>query len=129
LRERHPDTTALDALLDLSRINVEPVVTDVADDNDSEEKIEWAIRPRPGWLAPIPVGYGAISTLYQPGDVKNARDKTVPFRFVESLYGLGQWLSPHRIDDLSQLLWYHHAEPQAGLYRCINHYSDITTVI
>lgn len=133
MREVRPNATALDALLDLTRLNFEPVTQSVSDDGIAADtanpsvKTEWQLRQRPGWLVPIPVGYLALSPLYEPGTVKNARDNTVPFRFVESVYGLGQWISPHRIDDLSQLLWYHQAEPENGLYRCINPYLDMTT--
>ncbi|MDO6107246.1 type I-F CRISPR-associated protein Csy2 [Pseudomonas aeruginosa] len=71
----------------------------------------------PGWLVPIPAGYNALSPLYLPGEVRNARDRETPLRFVENLFGLGEWLSPHRVAALSDLLWYHHAEPDKGLYR------------
>jgi len=124
LRETRPETTALDALLDLSRLNFEPVMRENSDDAEDAEaepsKVDWQIRDRPGWLVPLPLGYAAIAPLYEPGTVKNARDNTVPFRFVESIYGLGEWISPHRIQDLRALLWYHQAEPELGLYRC-NH--------
>ena len=30
----------------------------------------------------------------------------------------GQWFAPHRLDDICQLLWYHDADVDAGLYRC-----------
>jgi CRISPR-associated protein Csy2 len=43
---------------------------------------------------------------------------------VESLYSLGQWIAPHRLSSLEQLLWYGAAEPDTGLYRCVNRYSD-----
>ncbi|WP_273660649.1 type I-F CRISPR-associated protein Csy2 [Pseudomonas aeruginosa] len=66
---------------------------------------------------PIPAGYNALSPLYLPGEVRNARDRETPLRFVENLFGLGEWLSPHRVAALSDLLWYHHAEPDKGLYR------------
>ncbi|WP_239894175.1 type I-F CRISPR-associated protein Csy2 [Laribacter hongkongensis] len=43
-------------------------------------------------------------------------------RFVESLYSLGQWLSPHRLHDVRQLLWYPTHDPASGVYRCRNDY-------
>lgn len=106
---------ALDALLDLSRLNFDPPGPDA--DN-------WSIRTRPGWLVPIPVGYGALSPLYPPGSVRNSRDADTPFRFVESIYSLGAWVSPHRMTQLSQLLWEQDTDPEAGLYRCRNHFSS-----
>jgi CRISPR-associated protein Csy2 len=88
---------ALDALLDLCRINIEPGPALP----DEPDKAEWQIgKRRPGWLVPLPVGYAGISELYQPGEVANARDGETPFRFVEALYSLGEWVSPHRIESL-----------------------------
>jgi hypothetical protein len=57
-----------------------------------------------------------------------ARDTTTPFRFVESLYSLGQWISPHRLTRLEQLLWHSTAEADAGIYRCMNHYADFIDI-
>jgi CRISPR-associated protein Csy2 len=67
---------------------------------------------------PLPVGYGAISPLYEAGQVANARDDQTPFRFVECLYSLGEWKSPHRIQGPDELLWHHQADPEHGLYLC-----------
>ena len=39
------------------------------------------------------------------GEVDNARDPTVPFCFVEAIYGIGEWLSPHRLESLEEVLW------------------------
>jgi CRISPR-associated protein Csy2 len=109
LRQSCPDSTSLDALLDLSRLNFDP---------PSENEREWSIRPKSGWLVPLPVGYAAISPLYAPGEVKSARDQTVPFRFVESVLSLGEWISPHRVENICDLLWYHESDLERGIYRC-----------
>lgn len=117
LRSENPDATRLDAWLSLSRFERR------FDANANDGKGAWAPAfARKGWLVPIPVGYGALGQLHEPGTVANARDADTPFRFVESLYSIGQWLSPHRIDAAEHLLW--HAETQAdnGLYRCRNVY-------
>lgn len=117
LRHTANDSTPLDALLDLCTLHIDCNVTQT---EEREPETPWRIRPRPGWLVPVPVGYSGISPLYDAGTVQNARDKTVPFRFVESIYSLGEWISPHRITDPRSLLWHHQAEPNQGLYRCIN---------
>lgn len=119
LQAQAPGTApdALDALLDLCSLTIGPVA-----DPDTG-KTEWrARRARDGWLVPLPVGYAAISPLYEPGQVRNARDPAVPFRFVESVLSLGQWIGPHRIQLMHHLLWEHEAQPEAGLYRLHNAY-------
>ncbi len=123
LRAQRPESHALDALLDLSRLNIEPTITP-ASEPGQPDRVSWAVRRKPGWLVPLPVGYAGISPLYAQGEVENARDGTTPFRFVESLYSLGQWISPHRLDSWQQLLWTQESDADNGIYRCINRYSD-----
>jgi len=76
-----------------------------------------------GWLVPIPLGYAALTEVQAPGTVTNARDEEVPFCFVESIFGIGQWLSPHRINRVEEMLWYADSRPENGLYGCGNDYS------
>lgn len=115
LQAENPDATTLDALLEYSSINYEPST------NDPEaEKAEWTIRKKPGWIVPIPVGFRAISELYEPGVVQNARDMNYLFRFVETIYSLGQWLSPHRIKDINDIFWSYSYDENQKLYHCIN---------
>ena len=123
MRETAPASTALDALLDLSRLNFEPVVTPASEAGKSET-VDWQIRKKPGWLVPLPIGYAGISDLYEPGQVANTRDTSTPFRFVESLYSLGEWVSPHRIQCFEQLLWTQEADAENGLYRCYNRHAE-----
>lgn len=118
LRIIRPEASAVDALLDLCRLNIEPSITPAKADETS-----WSVRSTPGWLVPVPVGYRALSKLYAPGEVENARDEATPFRFVESIYSVGEWRGPHRLDDPMQLLWHHEVCPETGLYRCANHFS------
>lgn len=122
--EGQSQPSTLDAWLDLSRINHRSSIKTVFDDASltSSQDAEWAIDNRSGWLVPIPVGYAALSELYPPGSVVRARDASVPFRFVESVYSIGQWISPHRLQDITQLTWRPHYEPATGLYRCVNKY-------
>lgn len=129
LKEQDTTITVLDALLDLTRLNHFPAeaapVQDGTTDNADGARTLWQAERRPGWLVPLPIGYAGISQLYAPGQVGNTRDSTTPFRVVESLYSLGQWISPHRLTCIEQLLWHSAADVQAGLYRCVNRYSDI----
>jgi CRISPR-associated protein Csy2 len=75
-------------------------------------------------VVPIPIGYGALGDIHPAGTVANARDDKTPFRFVESLYSIGQWVAPHRLTRPEQLLWYADSRLENGLYRCRNHYSS-----
>jgi len=115
-RESDPDALELDAWLHLSRFNWRSRV-------DEAEKVIWEHDRSEGWVVPIPVGYGALSDPLPPGSVRSARDPEVPFRFVESLYSIGQWVGPHRLMHPEQLLWYVDNDPDAGLYRCRNDYA------
>lgn len=119
LQKENPDApiSRLDAWLSLSRFNWR---YSTADEND---KGGWQ-HDRKGWIVPIPVGYGALSDTCPPGSVANSRDNTTPFRFVESLYSIGEWVSPHRLQCAEQLLWYADSQPEKGLYRCRNDYSS-----
>lgn len=130
----NPEATRLDAWLDLSRFNWRPVsppksentqvdsVTD-ASTLSSGKTVQWAHDRSEGWIVPIPVGYGALSEVHPAGQVRHARDQTTDFRFVESLYSLGQWISPHRLTSAADLLWYVQSDIDRGLYRCCNDFA------
>lgn len=129
LRQTRPEASALDAWLDLSRLNYRAerrTAIDPATGHGSEQ-IEWTTRRPPGWIVPIPVGYGALSELHAAGTVAAARDRDTPLRFVESLYSIGQWISPHRLRAPTDLLWHPHHDPAGGLYRCINSFGSSRT--
>lgn len=136
----------LDALLDLVALHQAPARTqeapDLADRSHDESSadsqgdppgdnpaspgparnVAWVYRPKPGWLVPLTVGYGALSPLLPAGSVRGARNAQAPLRFVENLYSLGQWVSPHRIDTLDQLIWTPQTDEEAGLYLSTNRY-------
>ncbi|MFC4819558.1 type I-F CRISPR-associated protein Csy2 [Dokdonella ginsengisoli] len=115
LQKAAPDATRLDAWLSLSRVNWHWS----AEEDDGKGR--WRNdRTGQGWIVPIPVGYGALGELHPAGSVANARDATTPFRFVESLYSVGEWISPHRVTAAEQLLWYADTRSETGLYRCSN---------
>ncbi len=117
-----PNANPLDALLDFSAIKYEAEYPEA--DDDEHTKVKWNYVPKPsgGWLVPISIGYRAISDLYPSAEVENTRDNTTPFRFVESTYTVGQWISPHRAGRLKQLIWTYHANPESGWYLCKNIY-------
>jgi CRISPR-associated protein Csy2 len=117
LQANNPNATRLDAWLSLSRINWRH------DADANAGKGAWQHdRKGLGWVVPIPVGYGALGAMHAAGSVPNARDTTTPFRFVESLYSMGEWIGPHRLHRPQDLLWYADSCPDDGLYRCRNDY-------
>ena len=122
LQQTNPQATALDAWLALSRWTHRARKRNTETATGPVESVDWAADPRQGWTVPIPVGYTALSALHPGGTVGSARDAGTPFRFVESVYSIGQWVSPHRLQALSELVWYGQHDPATGLYRCTNHY-------
>lgn len=120
LQGENPGVNALDVLLDLCRLTIDPL----GPDPQNPARTEWQPRSRAGWLVPIPLGYAALSPLHAPGTVRNARDMDTPFRFCETMYGLGQWISLHRVLHPEQILWRRLTEESAGIYRCVNRYAD-----
>lgn len=125
LQAATPDATRLDAWLSLSRINWH---------HDAEAdggKGAWQNdrAKGSGWVVPIPLGYAALGELHEAGSVPNTRDATTPFRFVESLYGMGEWIGPHRLHTPQDLLWYADSHPDDGLYRCRNDYRAAHTTL
>jgi len=120
LLRQHAETRQLDILdawLDFIAIKykAEPK-PDEAITEKTKADWQYVDKPYPGYLVPIMTGYKGISPLYSPGTVKNTRDPDVPFRFVEAVYGIGEWKSPHRLTDIAACLW--HYQHQDDLYLC-----------
>lgn len=114
LKESKSDTSLLDAWLDLSRFNYRSRQVETG-------QVRWQ-HDRSGWIVPIPVGYTALGKLHPGGTVSNARDGVTPFRFVESVYSIGQWIGPHHLNGPADLLWYADFQESGGGYLCRNDY-------
>lgn len=110
----NPHINPLEALLDFY------VLKSKSEPAEDGVKKSWESMPKPagGWLVPLQSGYKAISPLYKEGEVACARDKTVPFRFVEALYGLGEWVGLHRIKKPETIFWHYHNDND--MYLCKN---------
>jgi CRISPR-associated protein Csy2 len=124
LRASRPNATLLDAWLHASRFNHQPQ-PEPDGTFGPDGHVRWQDPRRTkgsGWVVPIPVGYAALAPTQAPGTVRNARDATVPVCFVESIYSMGEWIGPHRLTSLGQLLWHVHADEAQGLYRCRSGY-------
>lgn len=127
MRELNSEANELDAWLDLSRLNHECRLQSVESAPGAiSEEVSWEIRRPPGWIVPIPIGYGGLTEVFEPGTVSNSRDAETPFRFVESLYSVGQWISPHRLQRPEELLWYVDNDLDAGIYRLNNDFNRTT---
>jgi len=114
------DDSLLEAWLDWSRFNWRAEKNETA---ESETEIDWKpARPKKGWIVPIPIGYAALTGLYDGGQVGNARDAATPFRFVESLYSLGEWVGVHRLRNVEDMVWYGHYDEPGGMYLARNDY-------
>ena len=124
LRSESPQASRLDAWLSLSRINWRHHASDGKKGTWQSDRL-----PGSGWIVPIPVGYGSLGGLHAAGSIANARDATTPFRFVESLYSMGEWIGPHRLQKPHDLLWYADSQSDEGLYRCRNDYRATTDTL
>jgi CRISPR-associated protein Csy2 len=134
LHSQGSKASILDAWLDLSRVNWRAVkhsssISSESDSIESEKKCEWQSDHKGGWIVPIPVGYAALSEVYAPGTVGNARDHSTSFCFVESIYSIGEWISPHRLHNLEQMLWYAENNDETGLYKCTNNFITKSTAL
>lgn len=123
----------LDTLLDIQRFNFVSTAKKVSLDQESVEGM-WTVRPRPeylkGWLVPIPIGYAALTDLQPQSVIKGLRHDDYPATFVETLISLGEWQSPHRIENIVDILWNYNTEPKNGVYELVQpfaHQSEIDT--
>ena len=120
LQQKNSDATSLDALLEVATLHHVPCTrskdnkkTAKQEDekafSDKENKvIEWkiaSVKQGRGWLVPMPVGYQAISPLFEAGTMKDCRSTQYPSQFVEALYGLGKWVFPYNLSTLEGAFW------------------------
>lgn len=96
--------------------------SDDADKRVQADAAEWKPDVRIGWTVPIPVGFASVCAQHPQGVVANARSREVPFQFVECVYSIGQWVSPHRLSDIDELMWEAKHCSETGLYRCVNNF-------
>lgn len=113
--------TALDAWLDITGMNIK--AREIPGENNIDTcKAKWEVEKRRGWLVPIPVGYNGLTELFPSEMVKSTRDDSTPFRFVESLYSIGEWVGVHRLSNIEQILWSARSD-EDGSYFCSNDYA------
>jgi len=130
-KQSNPDSEFIDAWLDFPamKYQAKPLLNENEQEPNEKTKAEWIRldKPAKGWLVPITNGYKAIGPLYPPGDVANTRDPDYPFCFVESVHGLGEWRSLHRIQNVSDILWQYYYESDWYLCRQAQRVTDQST--
>lgn len=99
----------IDAMLDYLKVTHRCEI----DDNG---KVKWiSNRQEKGWIVPIATGFHGITGL---GKARKQRDPDTPHRFAESIVTLGEFVMPHRIADIDNLLWHYHTDLENNLYLC-----------
>nr|WP_319555707.1 type I-F CRISPR-associated protein Csy2 [uncultured Vibrio sp.] len=117
LQKANPESTLMDAWCDFATLAYKATPLDgevVNEEGEGKTKAQWDYKPKPnaGYLVPLASGYCAISKCYQPGEVGNVRDTSVPVTFAETAYTVGEWLSVHRLENIQRGIWhYHHDFP------------------
>jgi CRISPR-associated protein Csy2 len=100
---------AIDALLDYLAVHH-------TCEQDENGNVTWnSQRKTSGWIVPIATGFHGITEL---GAAKNQRDPDAQHRFAESVVTLGEFIMPHRINSLDEILWSYHTDLGENLYLC-----------
>lgn len=108
----NPDATALDALIETTILRHLP-------NNPNAKVTEWqtySIKQGRGWLVPIPVGYQAISPMFEAGLLQHCRTQNYPSQYVETLYSLGKWVSPLNLPENLSCCFWRYTPKKDGLY-------------
>ncbi|RZG49353.1 type I-F CRISPR-associated protein Csy2 [Acinetobacter wuhouensis] len=125
LATQKAEPNLLDTLLDIQRLNFVSTENDESlEAEDAKEKLgSWKVRSRPehlkGWLVPIPIGYAALTDMQEQGVIKGLRNDQYPATFVETLLSFAEWKSPHRIENITDILWNYNSEPEKGVYELV----------
>ena len=120
LQQDNPNAEMIDTWLDFCSLKYQAEAQlEEGEELSRKTKASWHYieKPNSGYLIPITIGYQAISDVYPAGIVKNTRDNETLFCFAEAIYGIGEWLSPHRLTSLDSAIWRYHYE-DGGYYLC-----------
>ena len=113
--EQDVQCTVFDAWCDFYKLKYQAIRvesdSEIKQELSDKAKWEFVTKPQMGYLVPIMSGYCAISPLYEPGQVEKVRNASVPVAFAEAAYGIGEWMSPHRLTSIDDAIWrYEHHE-------------------
>lgn len=115
LMTRYPDMSATDILIDACSNHHLPI----KDDTGRPNWITTRTTNRYGWIVPLMVGYHGISKKFEAGLLENSRSNQVDSQYVESVYSLGKWSDPHKLQlegKLKDAFWYYNYQPEKSLY-------------
>ena len=113
-----PEATPLDALIEVCTLHHIP-------ETQKNGDTKWLTTSRKsghGWLVPMPIGYQGISDHYDAGMMKNVRNPEYPSQYVETIYSLGKWVYPQRLNriggehDIANAFWRYHYDANDSLY-------------
>jgi CRISPR-associated protein Csy2 len=137
MKENESSISKFDALLDITSLTIEQIKSKKEDvkENKNEKKDEGekeilktrVIKKSNGWLVPITSGYKSIYKTINSQSVKNGRDNSCDYQLVENTYTLGQWISPHRIKDITNILWEQNYHNDTEYYECTTKYYSENT--
>lgn len=85
-------------------------------EHDTANQKSWqSSRLTPGWIVPLAVGFNGLS---KPSIAKYQRDSDTPHLFGEAILSLGEFIMPHRISNINEILWQEDFEEDHQLYLC-----------
>ena len=118
LQEKNPQATALDALLDVVTLHHVPETNDKGNPDWTTQ----SAKTGRGWLVPMPIGFQGIVEPFEHGQLENCRNPEYPSHYTECIYGLGKWVFPSRLNELSNSFWrYDNTHPNLYLMTQTRH--------
>lgn len=120
LVDKYSDKSALDILINIC-------TTKWTKTENDDGGVKWQASKLSGengfgWLVPITVGFQSISTSFSADSIENSRvddESKTNSSYVEAVYGLGKWESPHKLRIENKLLdafWYYNYQESQSLY-------------
>lgn len=95
-------------------------------EKQENDEASWSSRRKtPGWIVPIATGFHGITEV---GKALNQRDEETPHRFAESIVTLGEFIMPHRVQNIDEMLWHYHVDLEKNLYLCQQNLSYSSTL-
>ena len=103
MQASNPEATPLDALIETCTLHHLPPNKDL-------NKKDWyteTVKKGRGWLVPISVGYQPIAEQMPPDTLSSSRAPEYPSQYVETIFSLGKWEFPARINNIADCFWHY----------------------